>query len=120
MRNLLNKLRESLNALYPTYTQVPEDPHYPHIEIQIRQFLKGLPWGPHIMMVNLILLSRYKGTREILRMIKKVETALHLDIPKLLKSSLKIKESSMILSNDGETRIHTFGVKIRYREAMND
>lgn len=120
MRKLLIDLRRALNEFCPTFLHVPFDVAYPHMTLEPRQNLKGLPWGPHILLLNLKIWSRYQGTREILKIAKKIEKALYAHIPKSLGISLKVTESSLSLLKDGQTRSHTFGLKIRYRETPHE
>lgn len=115
MRNLLTDLRLTLNELCPTFLQTPIHPIYPYIIIEPGQSLKGLPWGPHIALLSIKIWSRYKGTREILKIAKHAENILEHYAPKILEARLKLIESTLVLLKDEQTRLHTFRLKARYQ-----
>ena len=52
--------------------------------------------------------SRYAGTHEILKLAKEVEGFLQ-----VCEISLKILESTLVLLEDGQTRVHSFRLKAR-------
>lgn len=115
MRDILTDLRSTLNEVCPTFLYVPSEPPYPYISIEPGQSLQGLPWGPHILIINIKIWSRYKGTREIVRIVKSIDHLLQRYTLKAVKVSLKVTESSLMLLKDEQTRLHTFRLKVRYR-----
>lgn len=113
MGEFLKNLAKELGQLCPTFTQVPHPTPYPYITLEAEQILQGAPWGASMAIVNLKIWSRYAGTQEILRIAKNVEE--FLNGPKIpsLQISLKLLESSLLLLQDGQTRIHCFRLKAR-------
>lgn len=109
MRELLLNLSSLLSAVIPTYVHVPQKTPYPYITLEPDLVLLGLPWGPRVVTFSIKIWSRYAGTIEILRLAKDVETILQ----NYSHNSIKIRESSLELLKDGQTRLHTFKVKTR-------
>ena len=113
MHQFLNDLRKKLDRICPTFLQIPHEAPYPYITLEPQQHLVGLPWGPRILLLDIKIWSRYKGTQEILRLTSKVESSL-LDSTSF-KVSLSIVQSTLGLLTDGQTRKHTFRLKVRLR-----
>ncbi len=109
MRELLINLSSLLSAVIPTYVHVPLKTPYPYITLEPDLVLLGLPWGPRVATFSIKIWSRYAGTIEILKLAKEVETV----IQNYRNNSLKIRESSLELLKDGQTRLHTFKLKTR-------
>ena len=110
MGELLKKLTTELGRICPTFTQVPLQTAYPYISLEPEQNLQGLPWGPSMVILNVKIWSRYAGTQEILRFAKEVEEFLY---EQSFEISLKILESTLVLLEDGQTRVHCFRLKAR-------
>lgn len=113
MGEFLNHLREGLQQICPSFLHVPPQTPYPYITLEAEQILKGLPWGPSMVMVRIKIWSRYAGTQEILKLAKAVESFLQTYHPLTFHISLKLVESGLILLSDGQTRIHEFRLKTR-------
>jgi len=110
MGEFLKKLTIELGLLCPTYTQVLPKTPYPYISLEAEQNLQGIPWGPSMAIISIKIWSRYEGTQEILKLGKAVEDFLYLlsfDV------GLKILESTLVLLKDGQTRLHSFRLKVR-------
>lgn len=108
MLNFLKKITTGLEAICPAFTHVPLQTPYPYITIETEQMLRGLPWGPHMALMNVKIWSRYRGIQEILKLAKDVEHFLERQ-----NGSLKIIESTLVILNDGQTRLHSFRLKAR-------
>lgn len=113
MGEFLSHLRIGLNQICPTFLQVPSQTPYPYITLEAEQILRGLPWGPYMVMVTVKIWSRYSGTQEILKFSKAIEIFLQDYDPSTFKVGLKILESTLVLLTDGQTRVHTFRLKAR-------
>ncbi|MBA3814626.1 MAG: hypothetical protein H0X26_09160 [Alphaproteobacteria bacterium] len=110
MGEFLKKLMTGLNQICPTFTQTPPQTPYPYITLEVEQKLSGLPWGPFMVIVTAKIWSRYPGTQEILKLAKEAEGFLH---ARSFETSLKLLESTLVLLNDGQTRVHSFRLKAR-------
>jgi hypothetical protein len=109
MRDFILDLTKILTPLCPTFLHVPPETPYPHISIEPLQSLMGVPWGPTVITLAIKIWSQYAGTKEILNLAKEVERVLrHYN-----KANIKISESSLALSNDGTTRVHTIRIKAK-------
>jgi hypothetical protein len=113
MGEFLKKLTTGLTQICPTFTQTPLHTPYPFITLEAEQKLQGLPWGPFMVILTVKIWSRYAGTQEILKLAKEVEDFLYVHS---FETSLKILESTLVLLNDGQTRVHTFRLKARVLE----
>lgn len=113
MHEFLNDFRQTLNRVCATFLQVPPETYYPYITLEPDLILKGLPWGPTMVTLNVKIWSRYAGTHEIVMFSRRVEQLILTYAPKTLKVSLKILKSTLVLLNDGQTRVHTFHLKVR-------
>lgn len=114
MRELLLNLSTTLATLCPTFVHVPLHTPYPYITLEPDLVLSGLPWGPQIATFSVKIWSRYAGTIEILNLAKGVEDLLQ----RYEKTSLKIRESSLEVLNDGQTRRHTFKLAARLQGVL--
>lgn len=110
MGELLKKLLTGLSHICPAFMQVPSQTAYPYITLEADNILQGLPWGPSMVMLNIKIWSRYAGTQEILKFAREVEGFLY---EQSFDVSLKILESTLVLLNDGQTRVHCFRLKAR-------
>jgi hypothetical protein len=110
MGEFLNYLTTGLTHICPAFTQVPPQTVYPYITLEVEQKLQGLPWGPFMVIVSVKIWSRYAGTQEILKLAKAVEEFLS---TQTFKGSLKLLESTLVLLNDSQTRVHSFRLKAR-------
>lgn len=110
MGEFLNHLTMGLNHVCPTFTQLPPQTAYPYITVEVEQKLQGLPWGPYMVMLTIKIWSRYAGTQEVLKLAKAVEDFLS---TQTFKGSLKLLESTLVLLNDAQTRVHSFRLKAR-------
>lgn len=110
MGEFLNTLRAGLTEICPAYTHVPSGVPYPYITLEAEHTLQGLPWGPLMAVVMVKIWSRYEGMKEILKLADDVEGYLY---KQSFTTSLKILESSLVLLNDGQTRVHTLRLKAR-------
>ncbi len=110
MGELLKKLTAGLAHICPTFTQTPPQTPYPYITLQADNVLQGLPWGPSMVTLSVKIWSRYRGTQEILKFAKEVEEFLY---EESFEIRLKILESTLVLLNDGVTRVHSFRLKAR-------
>ncbi len=115
MREFLTNLMTTLHQVCPTFLQVKPHTAYPYITIEPQQMLQGLPGGPCIVTLAIKISSRYAGTREILKLAKRIESLLHGYSPASIKVSLKILKSSLVLLADEQTRVHTFLLKARLK-----
>jgi len=113
MHEFLSDFRQTLNHVCATFLQVPPQTSYPYITLEPNLVLKGLPWGPTMVTLNVKIWSRYAGTHEIVMFSRRVEQIILTYVPKTLKVSLKIVKSALELLNDGQTRVHTFRLKVR-------
>ena len=107
MRELLLDLLSLFTNVCPTFITVPSKTAYPYITLEPELVLLGLPWGPQVVTFSVKVWSRYAGTHEILKLAKAAEDL----IQNYEKVSLKIRESSLVLLKDGQTRLHTFQLK---------
>jgi len=110
MHKLLLDLKETLESICPTYIHLLPKTPYPYITIEPDVVLRGLPWGPCISIIFVKIWSRYLGTIEILNLAKEVEAILQ----NYRLNSLTIQQSSLQLSRDEQTRVHTFKLKVRH------
>lgn len=110
MGEFLKNMTLGLSHICPTFTQVPFQTVYPYITVEVEQNLQGLPWGPSMVILSVKIWSRYAGTQEILKFAKEVEGFLY---EQSFKTSLKILESTLVLLDDGQTRLHCFRLKAR-------
>lgn len=115
MREILINLQKKLNHICPSFIQVPPNTPYPYITLEPGQILQGLPWGPSIALINVKIWSNYKGTREILKLARGVDTLLGGYVSPLAHGSLKVLDSSLMLFKDETTRVHTFRLKMLLR-----
>lgn len=113
MRDFLIDLATALGQIGPTFLQVPPKTTYPYITIEPEQSLQGLPSGPIILTMAVKIWSRYAGTQEILTLAKGVEDLLQGYAPRFFKVSLKVLGSTLILLDDGQTRVYTCRLKAR-------
>jgi hypothetical protein len=111
MGELLMTLSTTLGQVCPTFLQVPSHTAYPYITLEPEQSLQGLPWGPRMVIISVKIWSRYAGTQEILKLAREAEAYLQGYHPQA--GSLKILESTLTLLKDGQTRVHTFRIKVR-------
>ena len=110
MGEFLKKLTTGLEHICPTFTQVPPQTAYPYISLEPEQNLQGLPWGPSMVILSVKIWSRYAGTQEVLKFAKEVEGFLD---EQSFVGCLKILESTLVLLEDGQTRVHCFRLKAR-------
>lgn len=108
MDEFLKKLTTELNQICPAFLQVPFQTPYPYITVEADTLLQGLPWGPSMAIVSVKIWSRYTGIQEVLKFAKAIEELLSLS-----EWALKILESTLVMLNDGQTRVHTFRLKTR-------
>jgi len=109
MRDFFLDLTKVLSQVCPVFLHVPPEATYPYMTLEPINSLQGIPKGPTLITFTLKIWSQYAGTKEILRMAKRVEPLLHA----YQKGSLKIMKSGIALLKEGNTRVHTFNIKAR-------
>jgi hypothetical protein len=109
MRKFLGDLIASLDPYCPTFLTLPPDVPYPHITLEGIRSLSALPLGPTALTFELKIWSRYAGPKEILIILKQIESLFHTH----KKGQFKIIKSFLAILPHEEKRVHTLHVKAR-------
>lgn len=109
MRKFLADLTVALGRYCPTFVNLPLEVPYPHITLEEIHSLSGLPGGPTLINFKLKIWSRYAGVREILTILKHIESSFR-TYP---TARFKIMKSFLSLFPDDLKRVHTLHVKAR-------
>lgn len=109
MHEIAVNLINTFTQVCPTFLSVPHPVPYPHMTVEPKSELKGMPRGPTVAIITLKIWSRYAGLREILLLKKEAESKMEA----YPLGSIKLMDSILSLGEDKITHVHTFRLKVR-------